>query len=111
MATAMDDLHEVEIEYETRDGAEFEYEYKNTLLGEKAKIKSRTADGRKSKQKDDAARTEVLRIVQALDPHPGMRGEDLVDRACNVLGIDRAQLSKMEVEIEYKNGNELKGEI
>lgn len=111
MSALTSELHEVEVEFETIDGTECEYEYKNTMLGEKAKIKKRRPDGHKSKTRDETAKAEVMRIVREVAPHPAMRGDELIDRTCQALGVDRANLRRMEVEIEFKNGNEISGKI
>lgn len=108
---ATTDLHEVEIEFETVDGAECEYEYKSTMLGEKAKIKRRSADGQKTKDKGDSAKTEVMRLVQAMNPQPGMRGDELIARTCEALNLEPARLRSMEVEVEFKSGGEIEGRI
>jgi len=111
MAQALRDLHEVEIEYETTDGAEVEYKYKSTMMGEKAKIKRRSATGEKTRVSDEGAKAEVIRLVETIAPHPGMRGDELIERACQALNLERSRIRKMEAEVEFKSGPEIEGKI
>lgn len=111
MAQALRDLHEVEIEIEMLDGGEVEYKYKSTMMGDRAKIKRRSPSGERSRFTDDNAKAKVIGLVQTIAPFPGMRGDELIERACQALNLDRGQIRTMEAEVEFKSGPEIEGKI
>lgn len=105
-------IREVEIEYETVDGLACEYDYEADAAGdETGEIKTRTADGRKDRRQDAATLAEVKRLVEAMGLHPGLAREELIERACHVLALDRSQLRKLDVEVEFGDGSEIEAKL
>jgi hypothetical protein len=106
------EIREVEIEYETVDGLQCEYEYEAKPLGEETgEIETRTADGRKEKRTDDATLAEVKRLIEAIGFHPDLGRDEVIDRACHVLALDRSRLRKLEVAVEFENGREIEAKL
>jgi hypothetical protein len=105
-------LHEVEIEYATRDGQEFEYKYKRRHDGaEWGEIETKSRGSHKQKRNDAASLADVKRIVEAMQLKPNIGREELLDSACRTLGLDRALLRKLEVEVEFDNGWEIEAKL
>lgn len=105
-------IREVEIGYETVEGLACEYEYEADAAGdETGEIETRTADGRKDKRRDEATLAEVKRLVHAMGLHPGLAREELIDRACHALALDRSRLRKLEVEVEFDDGSEIEAKL
>jgi len=105
-------IREVEIEYETLDGLACEYEYEaKSFGGETGEIETRTPGGRSEKRKDDATLAEVKRLVEAMSLHPDLGRDEIIDRACHVLALDRSQLRKLEVEVAFKDGREIEAKL
>ena len=106
------EIREVEIEYETLDGLECDYEYEaKPFGGETGEIETRTAGGQTERRKDDATLAEVKRLIEAMSLHPELAREELIDRACHVLALDRSQLRKLEVEVEFGDGREIEARL
>ena len=106
------EIREVEIEYETLDGLACEYEYEARAFGgETGEIETRTADGETEKRKDDATLAEVKWLVEAMSLHPGLAREEIIDRACHVLALDRSRLRKLDVEVAFEDGRELEAKL
>jgi hypothetical protein len=106
------EIREVEIEYETLDGLECEYEYElKPFGGETGEIETRTPGGRKDKRTDEATLAEVKRVIEAMGLHPDLPRDELIDRACHVLALDRSQLRKLDVEVEFKDGREIEAKL
>lgn len=105
-------IHEVEIEYATMDGHECEYEYKRSRTGtEKGEVETRSPGENKIKRNDNESLQEVKRIVGALSIHPDVNSEELIDSTCRILNLDRKNLRKLEIEIEFDSGKEIKARL
>jgi hypothetical protein len=105
-------LHEVEIEYTTSDGLECEYEYKRMRSGaERGEIETRSPGEAKKKRNDAESLQEVRRTIETMHLKPDIGREELIDSACRALSLDRSELRKLEVEVEFENGWEIEAKL
>jgi hypothetical protein len=104
-------IHEFELEIETKSGEKREYKYKFNGGDEKTKVELRATDGHKSKSRGEDALRECKRLMDRLGPLREISPDETVERACSCLEMREEQIRKLEVEIKYGDGTEVEVEI
>ncbi|KHF40648.1 YusW family protein [Halalkalibacter okhensis] len=99
---------ELEIDYVNND--ELDMDYKNRNGSTAAEVERKTADG-KEEIKGDEALAEMENLIQQLTLHPNTTPEEALEQVLTSLNIQRDDIRKLELEVDFTTGEKLKANM
>ncbi|MDQ0257101.1 putative house-cleaning noncanonical NTP pyrophosphatase (MazG superfamily) [Evansella vedderi] len=75
-----------------------------------AEIERRTAEGREE-VKGEAALEEIEELIQQISLHSELLPEEVIDKILAYLNISKEEVKSLELEVDFKKGDKIKGDI
>ncbi|GAK02752.1 hypothetical protein JCM19037_1008 [Geomicrobium sp. JCM 19037] len=91
---------ELEIDIEFQNGEDWEYDYENQNTNVKADVEKGEQD-----LEGDEAIEEVENLLKNVELHGDQGSEEMVQEVVNALDLEDGDLYKVELYIEFENGN------
>ncbi|GAE28664.1 hypothetical protein JCM9140_4939 [Halalkalibacter wakoensis JCM 9140] len=99
-----------ELEIDLVNNEEIDIEYKNRNQSANAEIERKTAEG-KEEIKGEQAATEVEELLQQLALDSSITADEAVEKVLSTMNISRDDIRKLELEVDFLDGEKLKANL